>query len=241
MIYTIPEEEEPISNCALESKSNFNSNSNSDNDDNENNSSSSVSYSNNTNNTLDSDSNSDLNHEQYIAFSDLSKEQKLKWFSNNNKNMMLECVYNTDAGFDLRYLGKDLIKLEPHLHTYINLKIALEIPATTMIQLASRSSLTKKRINIKRKIIDTGYVENIIAMLQNDLEKTYIIDPNEKIAQAIFLLLIKIAQLVSIKNREELGITAKKIQRFEFTGKIDIPINMAEEEIIDKRKIISTH
>ncbi|KAG9298857.1 hypothetical protein G9A89_015878 [Geosiphon pyriformis] len=140
---------------------------------------------------------------------------------------MPECVYNTDAEFDLRYSGKNTIKLEPHLHICIDLKIALEISATTMVQLAFK------------RIIDTGYVENIIAMLQNDSEKAYIIEPNKKIAQAIFLPLVKIAQLVSIGNREKLGITVREIQDFGSTGRIDIPINMAEEEIVDKREIIS--
>ncbi|KAG9289625.1 hypothetical protein G9A89_014360 [Geosiphon pyriformis] len=144
---------------------------------------------------------------------------------------MPECVHNTNAGFDLRYPGKDAIKLEPHLCTCIDLKVTLEIPVTTMVQLAFRSSLAKKKINIKRGIIDARYIENIIAMLQNNLEKTYIIKPNKKIAQAIFLPL----------NREKLGITAREIQGFGSTDRIDIPVNMAEEKVINKRKIISTH
>ncbi|KAG9297677.1 hypothetical protein G9A89_011192 [Geosiphon pyriformis] len=105
---------------------------------------------------------------------------------------MPECAHDTDAGFDLRYLEKEAIKLKPNSCTCIDLKIALEIPATTMIQLASRSSLAKKRINIRRGIINVEYVKNIITMLQNNSEKTYIIEPNEKIAQAIFLPLVKI-------------------------------------------------
>ncbi|KAG9305900.1 hypothetical protein G9A89_016552 [Geosiphon pyriformis] len=59
-------------------------------------------------------------------------------------------------------------------------------------------------------------------MLQNDSEKAYIIDPNEKIAQAIFLYLVKIAQLVLVENREELGITARWIQGFGLIGRIDV-------------------
>ncbi|KAG9286410.1 hypothetical protein G9A89_014576 [Geosiphon pyriformis] len=106
---------------------------------------------------------------------------------------MSECTHNINAEFDLKYPEKEAIKLEPHLHTCINLKIALEILATTIVQLASRSSLVKKRINIRGKIIDAEYIGNIIAMLQNNSEKTYIIEPNKKIAQAIFLLLVKIA------------------------------------------------
>ncbi|KAG9297002.1 hypothetical protein G9A89_008588 [Geosiphon pyriformis] len=106
---------------------------------------------------------------------------------------MPKCMHNTNAGFDLKYPGKDAIKLEPHSHTCINLKVVLEIPTTTIVQLASRSSLAKKGINIKEEIIDAKYVENIIAMLQNNSEKAYIIKPNKKIAQTIFLPLVKIA------------------------------------------------
>ncbi|KAG9297932.1 hypothetical protein G9A89_018760 [Geosiphon pyriformis] len=92
---------------------------------------------------------------------------------------MSEHAHNTDARFNLRYSGKDAIKLEPHLHICIDLKIALEILTTIIVQLAFRSSLVKKKINIKEEIIDAKYVENIIAILQNDSEKAYIIEPNE--------------------------------------------------------------
>ncbi|KAG9284390.1 hypothetical protein G9A89_023647 [Geosiphon pyriformis] len=227
MIYTIPEEKKPISSYASELESIFNSDSNSDNNDDKNNGSNSTQYGNENNNNLDSN----LNPKRYIVLPDLTKEQKLKWFSDNNKGIMLEHAHNTDAEFDLRYPGKDLIKLKPHLHTCINLKIVLEILAIIMVQLASRSSLAKKRINIREGIIDAEYIKNIIV---------YIIDPNEKIAQTIFLPLVKITQLVLVGNREELGITAKGIQRFRSTGKIDIPVNIMKEEIIDKEKIIST-
>ncbi|KAG9285008.1 hypothetical protein G9A89_009818 [Geosiphon pyriformis] len=144
-----------------EQKQFFNPNSNSNNDDNENTGSSSTQYDNKNNNNLDSNS----NPKTYITLPNLTKEQELKWFSDNNKGIMPKHAHDTDVGFDLKYPEKDSIKLEPHLRTCIDLKIALEIPATTMIQLASRNSLAKKRINIRRRIIDTGYVGNIIAML----------------------------------------------------------------------------
>ncbi|KAG9287505.1 hypothetical protein G9A89_023877 [Geosiphon pyriformis] len=69
---------------------------------------------------------------------------------------------------------------------------------------------------------------------------TYIIEPNEKIAQAIFLFLVKIAQLVSMGNREKIGITARRIQSFGSMGRIDILVNMAEKKIVEKKEIIST-
>ncbi|KAG9291866.1 hypothetical protein G9A89_012151 [Geosiphon pyriformis] len=206
MIYIIPEEEEPISKCTLESELPFNPNSNSDNNDDKNNSSSSVQNGNNNDNDINSDSNSDLNYEQYIALSNLTKKQELKWFSDNNKGIMSECAHNTNAEFDLRYLGKDAIKLEPHSCTCINLKIALEIPATTMVQLAFWSSLAKRGINIRGGIIDAGYI----------------------------------AQLVPVGNREKLRITARGIQGFGSMGRIDVSVNMAEEEIVGQEEIIST-
>ncbi|KAG9290963.1 hypothetical protein G9A89_011113 [Geosiphon pyriformis] len=100
--------------------------------------SSSIPYDNNNDNNLDLDSNSNLNHEQYIALSNLTKEQELKLFSDNNEGIMPECVHDTDAD-------------------------------------------------------------------------------------------------------EELGITTKEIQDFGLTDRIDVPINMAEEEIVDKEEIISIH
>ncbi|KAG9289110.1 hypothetical protein G9A89_022419 [Geosiphon pyriformis] len=237
MIYTISEEEEPISRCTSESESIFNLNSNSDNDNNKNNSFSSTQWGNEKYSNLNANS----NPETYITLFDLTKEQELKWFSNNNKGIMPERAHDTDARFDLRYLRKDPIKLELHSCTCIDLKVALEISATIMVQLVFRSSLAKKGINIKKRIIDAEYIKNIIVMLQNDSKKTYIIDPNEKIAQAIFLSLVKIAQLVLIRNRKELGITTRGIQGFRSTSKIDILVNMAEKEIVNKREIISIH
>ncbi|KAG9295566.1 hypothetical protein G9A89_003869 [Geosiphon pyriformis] len=177
MIYMIPKEE-PINSCTLELESVFNLNSNSNNDDNKNTSSSSVQYGNKNINDSDFDSNPEI----YIALFDLSKKQELKWYNNNNEDIMPEHTYNTDVEFDLRYPEKEAIKLEPNLCTYIDFKIALEILTTTIVQLAFKSSLAKKGINIRGGIIDVEYIRNIIAMLQNDSKKTYIIKPNEKIA-----------------------------------------------------------
>ncbi|KAG9287332.1 hypothetical protein G9A89_000792, partial [Geosiphon pyriformis] len=121
IIYMIPEEEEPISSCALESESLINRDLDSNNDD-ENTDSSSVQNSNNNKNDSNSDSNSNLNYEQYIALPDFFKKQELKWYSNNGEGIMPECVHDTDIGFDLRYSEKKAIKLEPHLRTCIDLK-----------------------------------------------------------------------------------------------------------------------
>ncbi|KAG9289639.1 hypothetical protein G9A89_014374 [Geosiphon pyriformis] len=117
-------------------------------------------------------------------------------------------VYDTDAGFDLQYPRQLPIIIVSHSLVKIDLKIALEIPVSTMVQVAFQSSLAKKKINVKGEIIDAGYTGNIIMMLQNNLDRPYKIESQEKIAQAIFLLLIKIPQLTPVTTREELGLTA---------------------------------
>ncbi|KAG9290610.1 hypothetical protein G9A89_011573 [Geosiphon pyriformis] len=122
-------EEELISSCVLELRSTFNSNSNFDNDDDENNGSSFAQLDKKNNGNSDSNS----NPKTYIALPDLFKEQELRWYSNNNESIMPECVHDTNVGFDLKYPGKDLIKLEPYSCTCIDLKIALKIPATTIV------------------------------------------------------------------------------------------------------------
>ncbi|KAG9304615.1 hypothetical protein G9A89_020179 [Geosiphon pyriformis] len=68
--------------------------------------------------------------------------------------------------------------------------------------------LAKKKIDIKEGIIDAGYTGNIIVMLQNNLNRPYKIESQEKIAQAIFLPLVKIPQLTLITTQKELGLTA---------------------------------
>ncbi|KAG9287799.1 hypothetical protein G9A89_017394 [Geosiphon pyriformis] len=164
---------------------------------------------------LDIETNPEDFHKHYQNLASTKEEQEQQLAQLNTQlcdhYIMPEHVHNTDAGFDLRYLEKDAIKLEPHLRTCIDLKIALEIPATTMVQLASKSSLAKREINIRGGIIDIRYMENIITMLQNNSEKTYVIEPNEKIAQTIFLPLVKIVQLVLVGNKKELEITARGI------------------------------
>ncbi|KAG9295110.1 hypothetical protein G9A89_006091 [Geosiphon pyriformis] len=234
MIYMISKEEKPISNCTSESESLINRDSNSNNDD-DNNGSSSVQNGNDNDNDSNSDSNSNTNYKQYIALPDLFKKQ-----NDNEKSIMPERVHDTNAGFDLRYPEKNAIKLEPNARACIDLRIALEIPATTMVLLVSRSSLMKKRINIKEGIVDAEYTRNISTMLQNDSEKTYIIEPNKKIAQTIFLLLVKVASLVSVGTREELKITTRGIQGFGSTGRVDVPVNMVEKKIVGQGEIIST-
>ncbi|KAG9304423.1 hypothetical protein G9A89_019985 [Geosiphon pyriformis] len=129
-------------------------------------------------------------------------------------NLEPEKAHEIDAGYDLRYPGKDTLVLQPKSLTKINLKIAFEILPGAMVQIASRSSLASKGINVKEGVINTGYTGNITIMLQNETDKLFRIEHAEKIAQAIYLLLINISELQSVKNREQLGKSERETQGF---------------------------
>ncbi|KAG9289634.1 hypothetical protein G9A89_014369 [Geosiphon pyriformis] len=91
-------------------------------------------------------------------------------------------------------------------------------------------SLVKKGIDIKKGIINACYTGNIIIILQNNSDRFYKIELQEKIAQAIFLPLVKISQLILVTTQEELGLTVQEINRFGSSGRENIPVNFTEED-----------
>ncbi|KAG9307516.1 hypothetical protein G9A89_017346 [Geosiphon pyriformis] len=143
---------------------------------------------------------------------------QLKYFDNHGQGIRPEKAHEIDAGYDLRYPGKDTLVFQPKSLTKINFKIALEIPPRAMIQIAFRLLLTSKGINIREGVIDAGYTGDITIMLQNKTDKPFKIEHAEKIVQAIYLSLINISGLQSVNNREQLGKSERGTQDFGSTG-----------------------
>ncbi|KAG9294432.1 hypothetical protein G9A89_001937 [Geosiphon pyriformis] len=129
---------------------------------------------------------------------------QLKYFDNNRQKIKPEKAHEIDAEYDLRYSGKNTLVLQPKFLTKINLRIVLEIPPGTIVQIASQSSLASKKINVREEVINAGYTGDITIMLQNETDKLFKIEHAKKIAQAIYLLLINISGLQSVNNREQL-------------------------------------
>ncbi|KAG9299662.1 hypothetical protein G9A89_001055 [Geosiphon pyriformis] len=152
---------------------------------------------------------------------------QLKYFNNNEQRIKPEKAHEIDAGYDLKYSGKDTLVLKPKFLTKINLKIALEIPPEAMVQITSWSSLASKKINVRGGIINAGYTGDIIVMLQNETDKPFKIEHAEKIAQAIYLLLINILGLQLVNQREQLGKSDRGTQSFGSTGRFTVPVNIA--------------
>ncbi|KAG9292899.1 hypothetical protein G9A89_016261 [Geosiphon pyriformis] len=148
-----------------------------------------------------------------MSFQDSTEDTETE--HDNKEGICSKRVHDTNTSFDLRYSGQSPIIIAPHFFVKIDLKIVLEIPVSTMVQVAFQSSLAKKKIDVKGGIIDAGYMENIIMMLQNNSNRPYKIESQEKIAQAIFLLLVKIPQLTPITTQED--------------GRENVPVNFMEK------------
>ncbi|KAG9287990.1 hypothetical protein G9A89_017585 [Geosiphon pyriformis] len=147
----------------------------------------------------------DTKTEQYLTYSNLSKKLELKWYSDNKKKICPKRAHDTDA--------------VPHFIVKIDLKIALEIPVSTMVQVASQSSLAKKGIDIKRGIIDAKQFGQI---LQNRITR--------KDCPSYLSTLVKIPQLTPVTTREELGLTAQEINGFGSSGRGNVSVNFTEED-----------
>ncbi|KAG9297975.1 hypothetical protein G9A89_018803 [Geosiphon pyriformis] len=123
---------------------------------------------------------------------------QLKYFNNNGQGIKPEKAHEIDAGYDLKYPGKDTL-----------------------------SSLASKEINVRGGIIDAGYTGDITVMLQNETDKPFKIEYAEKIAQAIYLLLINISGLQLVNQREQLGKSDRGTQGFGSTRRFTVPVNIA--------------
>ncbi|CAG8744335.1 10529_t:CDS:2, partial [Racocetra fulgida] len=126
----------------------------------------------------------------------VEEEIELKVFDNNGKGKIPERAHETDAGFDLRYPETEELVISPQETVMIDSYIAIEVP---------KGTFSRKGIEVKAGTVDAGYTGNIKVLIHNNSSQSYAIQPDEKIAQAIFLPLVKISKIHSVSTREELG------------------------------------
>ncbi|KAG9295894.1 hypothetical protein G9A89_006633 [Geosiphon pyriformis] len=156
-----------------------------------------------------------------MSFQDPIEDTKTE--HDNEERICPKRAHDTDAGFDLQYSKQSSIIIVPHSLVKIDFKIVLKIPVSTIVQVVSQSSLAKKEIDLKGRIIDADYMENIIMMLQNNLDRPYKIELHNKIASA-----------------SELGLTTRKINGFGSSGRGNVPVNLVKEDS-DQIELIYTN
>ncbi|KAG9306995.1 hypothetical protein G9A89_003046 [Geosiphon pyriformis] len=174
----------------------------------------------------------------FIYFIKNQPALQLKYFNNNGQEIKSEKAHEIDAGYDLRYPDKNTFVLKPKSLTKINLKIALKIPPGAMVQITSWSFLASKKINVRGEIIDAGYTGDITIILQNKTNKPFKIEHAEKIAQAIYLLLINILGLQLVNQRKLLGKSEKETQGFGSTGRFTVSVNIALNKQKESHQIL---
>ncbi|KAG9298507.1 hypothetical protein G9A89_016504 [Geosiphon pyriformis] len=162
-----------------------------------------------------------------IYFLENQLSLQLKYFNNHGQEIKPEKAHEIDTGYNLRYSGKDTLVFQSKSLTKINLKIALKILPKAMVQIAFRSLLESKGINVRGEVIDAGYIRDITIILQNETDKPFSIEHAKKITQAIYLLLINISGLQSVNNREKLRKSERKMQGFGSTGQFTVLVNIA--------------
>ncbi|KAG9292627.1 hypothetical protein G9A89_006999 [Geosiphon pyriformis] len=180
----------------------------------------------------------DSRSKKFVAYTDLEQIINIQYFDNRHLEIIPKRAHPTNAKFDLCYPKNKSTTLSSRSITKIDLKIVVKILPETMIQIALQLSLVKKGISIQKGVIDSKYTGNLMVLLQNNSKKPYTIESKEKIAQAIFLPLVKIGKFVPVENCEELLQIMRGTFGFGSTEK-GIEANFAET-IEKKGKVIKT-
>jgi deoxyuridine 5'-triphosphate nucleotidohydrolase len=158
-------------------------------------------------------------------------------YNDDDKGKMPERAHENDAGFDVRYTGEESLTIKSQQTSLIDLFIAMEIPTGIVCQLMSRSSLALKGIDVKGGTIDSGYTGNISVILYNRSIEDYTIQPNDKIAQAVFLQLAPIERLQPVETRQDLEESNRGTSGFGSTNSEDMVAYFLNQEKEDDKPI----
>lgn len=99
------------------------------------------------------------------------------------------------AGYDLYACCNDVITIKPHETVKISTGLAIQPPAGYFGAIFSRSGLATKqglRLSNCVGVCDQDYLGEYIVALHNDTDQPQTINPNDRIAQVVFLPYINI-------------------------------------------------
>ena len=116
------------------------------------------------------------------------------------------------AGYDLHSI--ESVVLQPFSHKLISTGIAFTVPYGTYGQLAPRSGLSCKGINVGAGVIDRDYTGHVKVLLFNTTNKDYFVKKEDRIAQ----LIIKKISTPEVLEVIELSETTRGENGFGSTG-----------------------
>lgn len=129
------------------------------------------------------------------------------------------------AAYDV-YADEDKIIL-PQCRKLVSTGISIEIPVTVYAQLAPRSSLSVKEIDVGAGIIDSDYRGEVKVLLINNSTNDFIIKKGDRIAQMI----LKMIYLPEVEVVEHLSETIRNDGGFGSTNSTNVQ-NAFDKECI---------
>jgi dUTP pyrophosphatase len=122
-------------------------------------------------------------------------------------------AHPTDAGMDLFYSPEDSsgwLSIKPGGSAVLETGLKVEVPEGYMIQIMNKSGVaSKKQLVTGACVIDHGYDGEVFVNLQNIGTKPQVLEPGQKIAQAV-LIPISVPEVVEIYDDNVYGGTTSR-------------------------------
>ena len=131
-------------------------------------------------------------------------------------------AHPTDAGMDLFYSPEEAtgwISIKPGGSAVLETGLKVEVPEGYMIQIMNKSGVaSKKQLVTGACVVDHGYDGEVFVNLQNIGTKPQVLEPGQKIAQAV-LIPISVPEIIEIYDDNVYGgDTARGTGGFGSTG-----------------------
>ena len=116
-----------------------------------------------------------------------------------------ERAHATDAGMDFFFAPVDgvAVRVEPGQTTVLETGVKVQVPDGCMLQIMNKSGVaTKRQLITGACVVDEGYDGEIFINLQNIGRDVQYIEPGQKLAQGVFVKILK-PELLEI-NRDSI-------------------------------------
>jgi dUTP pyrophosphatase len=116
-----------------------------------------------------------------------------------------ERAHATDAGMDFFFAPVDgvAVRVEPGQTTVLETGVKVQVPDGCMLQIMNKSGIaTKRQLITGACVVDEGYDGEIFINLQNIGRDIQYIEPGQKLAQGVFVKILK-PELLEI-NRDSI-------------------------------------
>ena len=116
-----------------------------------------------------------------------------------------ERAHATDAGMDFFFAPVDgvAVRVEPGQTTVLETGVKVQVPDGCMLQIMNKSGIaTKRQLITGACVVDEGYDGEIFINLQNIGRDVQYIEPGQKLAQGVFVKILK-PELLEI-NRDSI-------------------------------------